>query len=226
MTEYTTRIAQIMREHGITQQALAQRLGVSRQAVALWQKSGRFSSNTLPRVAAALGVSPADLIGDDGEPGDARVVRVVSDSPLRPGYVRVPVFDAAGSCGMQNGQVGSDLITGAVDLAERFIRSLAGVTSTKRLQVISSTGDSMAPTIESRALILIDTNQRQLIGDGVFCIRIDGELFIKRIQRIPGGGLTLLSDNPRYPSLALSRDALEQTEIIGRVVYAFNGQMI
>jgi phage repressor protein C with HTH and peptisase S24 domain len=223
---HDTQIARLMREKGITQQALADRLGVTRQAVALWQKSGRFSSSTLPKVAAALGVSPGVLLGDAAEEDDPHVVRVVSDAPLRPGFVRVPVFDAAGSCGMQNGQVGGDLITGALDLSERFVRSLAGVTSTRRLQVISSTGDSMSPTIESRALILLDTNQRQVIGDGVFCLRIEGELFIKRLQRVPGGGVTLLSDNPRYPAQTLTREAFAEADVLGRVVYAFNGQMI
>lgn len=224
MSEYKTNLARIMRERGITQQALADLLGVSRQAVSIWQKNGRFSSSTLPKVAAVLGVPVDALLGDEEGMQGSRIVRVISDEPLRPGYIRVPVFDATGSCG--GGGAGSDIVTGALDLAEWFIRSLPGVTAASRLEVISSTGDSMAPTIEPRAMLLVDATQTRINGDGVYCLRVEGDLFVKRVQKNPGGSLTLLSDNPLYPPQQLDRMAVEQTDVLGRVVFTFNGRNI
>jgi phage repressor protein C with HTH and peptisase S24 domain len=217
------KLGDIMRERHVTQQELAQALGVSRQAISYWIHADRLTSDTAAKLAAHFQISLGALFGAEESNGE-QMIRVTGIEPPPPGYVRVKVFEVFGSCGF--GAHNDDLVKGAVDVAMWFAQSLPGVTALDRLEIISSTGDSMSPTIESRALILLDTNQRQVIGDGVFCLRIEGELFIKRLQRVPGGGVTLLSDNPRYPAQTLTREAFAEADVLGRVVYAFNGQMI
>lgn len=220
-----TQLAKLIRDAGMTQDRVAEALGVTRQTVSYWSRTGNLSARTAGRLSNLLNVPIGTLLGDEeiGEM-DARIVRVTGPEPVPEGYVRVPVFDASGSCGA--GGVGSDLITGALDLAAWFVRALPGVVSTNHLQVISSTGDSMAPTIEPHAMLLIDAGQKRIGGDGIYCLRIAGELFVKRVQKNPGGTLTLLSDNPHYPPQPLDSLAVEQTEVLGRVVYAFNGRTI
>lgn len=211
-------LSKIMKERGITQRELAESLGVSRQAVAYWQKGGNLSNERIKDIADRLHISADDLFGIETPK------TVDASLPVPDGYIRVPVFDVFGSCG--NGRENhSEVITGAVDLAEWFVRSLSGVTSINSLQIISSTGDSMTPTIEPRALLLVDRNQATFAtGDGIYCLRIEDELYIKRVQRNIDGTLTLLSDNVLYKPMTVERSRLDQSAILGRVVFIFNGK--
>jgi len=59
-----TRISDIRRQRGITQEGLAEAVGVSRSAVAQWEtgRAGQVTGN-LTRVAEVLGVHVAVLLG-------------------------------------------------------------------------------------------------------------------------------------------------------------------
>lgn len=58
-------------EHGLTQAELARRVGVTRQAVGLWE-SGDFRPRPVARIAEALGITDSELgalaRSADGEP--------------------------------------------------------------------------------------------------------------------------------------------------------------
>jgi phage repressor protein C with HTH and peptisase S24 domain len=216
------KLGDIMRERHVTQQELAQALGVSRQAISYWIHADRLTSDTAAKLAAHFQISLGALFGAEESNGE-QMIRVTGIEPPPPGYVRVKVFEVFGSCGF--GAHNDDLVKGAVDVAMWFAQSLPGVTALDRLEIISSTGDSMSPTIENKSLVFVDRNQTA-IRDGVFCLRIGDELYIKRIMRNIDGTLTLISDNPLYPPKNIDRADLPQTAIIGRVVYAFNGRNI
>jgi phage repressor protein C with HTH and peptisase S24 domain len=119
---------------------------------------------------------------------------------------------------------GAELVAGFVDIAAWFVNSLPGVTSARSLQIISSSGDSMEPTIAKRSLVLVDTAQTRLSAGGVYCLRVEAELYIKRVQRNLDGTLVLHSDNKLYEPMRIRRDDLPLTAIVGRVVYVFNGR--
>jgi transcriptional regulator with XRE-family HTH domain len=66
-----TRIRAVRRERGLTQDDLAEQVGVSRSAVAQWEtgRTGQVTGN-LSRIAAALGVAVEYLmVGDDKRAG-------------------------------------------------------------------------------------------------------------------------------------------------------------
>lgn len=60
------RIAELRREHGLTQEQLGQPLGVSAQAVSKWEKGGAPDVELLPALADRLGVSIDALFGREG----------------------------------------------------------------------------------------------------------------------------------------------------------------
>lgn len=66
----------------------------------------------------------------------------------------------------------------------------------------------MEPTFRNGDLIVVDRQDRDLKRDGVFCVLVDGDLYVKRVQRIPGAVL-FISDNSftgrsRFPSKKLN----------------------
>ena len=74
-----------------------------------------------------------------------------------------------------------------------------------RIQVITARGDSMQGTIEDGDVLFVDTSVRWFEGEG------------KRLQASVGGGLLVISDNPRYRTETVEGDKLEKLTICGRV---------
>ena len=74
--------------------------------------------------------------------------------------------------------------------------------------------DSMASTINKGDKVLIDTSRTN--GDGIFLVKIEGNVFLKRLQWLPGAGVEVISDNSSYKSYQLNPDMLE---VVGQVVW-------
>ena len=89
-----------------------------------------------------------------------------------------------------------------------------------RLAVIRARGDSMEPTISDNDVILVLLSNGDAPRDGLHVIRLDGGLFVKRLQFDPFGGLSVVSDNPAYKSYSVSKEQRADVHIIGRVVWA------
>lgn len=86
------------------------------------------------------------------------------------------------------------------------------------LSIIRIRGESMAPTLSDGDQALIDGSQRDpRREDGVYVLRRDDALMVKRLTVTPGSGLiTVSSDNAAYPTW---RDCpSESLRIIGRTV--------
>jgi len=86
------------------------------------------------------------------------------------------------------------------------------------LSTVLVEGDSMVPTIADRAPVFVDTADHNLADGGIYAIRANGQLIIRRVQRLVGGGLELLADNATaYPPQRVGETGLAGLEIIGRV---------
>ncbi|WP_279626542.1 XRE family transcriptional regulator [Salinicola socius] len=79
---------------------------------------------------------------------------------------------------------------------------------------VTARGDSMGDTIRDREQVLV--NRAQRMPDGVFLLRMDGELRLKRVQRVAGGAWLLISDNPAYERELIKPEDLGGVEIIGQ----------
>ncbi|HKU91740.1 MAG TPA: S24 family peptidase [Sphingomicrobium sp.] len=102
---------------------------------------------------------------------------------------------------------------------ERWLKALTGSPSDK-LSIIRVEGDSMAPTLNPGDDILVDLADREeRLRDGVYVLRIDDTLVVKRIALHPiGGRVTVQSDNPAYPDWPDCD--LASLNCIGRVIWA------
>ena len=99
-------------------------------------------------------------------------------------------------------------------LSPALLRALgvrAGAASMIRVE-----GDSMEPTLSDGDEILVDGDRREVKGrGGIFVIRLDGALMVKRL-RPAVGGVEVASDNPGYTTRLCGRG---EVEVIGRVVW-------
>ena len=83
------------------------------------------------------------------------------------------------------------------------------------LSVIAVEGDSMEPTLRDGDEILVDQTPRALKA-GIYVIRMDDVLLVKRIEPGRVGQVNIISDNPAY---GRSERSLTDIEVIGRVVW-------
>jgi phage repressor protein C with HTH and peptisase S24 domain len=87
------------------------------------------------------------------------------------------------------------------------------------LSLIRVEGESMQPTLADGDDILVDSDDgSERLRDGIYVLRIGEVRLVKRVALHPGGGLSILSDNPRSPDWSdVEREALT---IVGRVIWA------
>lgn len=88
-----------------------------------------------------------------------------------------------------------------------------------KMAVIRAKGDSMEPTINDGDVILVRLKNGEAPRDGLYVLRLDGGLFVKRLQ-FDLGGVRIISDNPLYKSRDLSKTELAELDLVGRVVWA------
>ncbi|MBN8808506.1 MAG: S24 family peptidase [Sphingomonas sp.] len=141
----------------------------------------------------------------------------VDDSILggepRDDMVAVPRIDAEAAAGPGR-LVEDDRIVGEERIDPRVVARL-GVTP-GALTMIVARGESMEPTIADGDALFVDTADRRLSSRaGLFVLRLDGALLVKRVARI-GFDLHIASDNPVTPAIAPVR--ADRADIVGRVV--------
>lgn len=86
-----------------------------------------------------------------------------------------------------------------------------------RIQVITARGDSMQGTIEDGDVLFVDTSVHSFEGEGIYLLSFADGLKAKRLQASVGGGLLVISDNPRYRTETVEGGRLADLTICGRV---------
>lgn len=196
-------------------------------------------ASTVEAICTALAISPMWLLTGKGpmEPAPVDTTRrtaVREDSPpyLRPitgwdrpddlpaqSFAFLPHLDAYMSAG--NGGPSADAVE-ATDKATPFrsdyLRRKGWSPATH--YTMRCKGDSMEPTIQDGAPVVIDTSDegRRIRSGRVYAIAFDGERLLKRLDRLPGGMLRIRSDNPStmYAPFEVPEASIE---VIGRAVW-------
>lgn len=81
-------------------------------------------------------------------------------------------------------------------------------------------GESMEPTIQDHAPVVIATNERDVRSGKIYAIQLepDTQPILKRLDKLPGGRLRVRSDNPA-PAYAPFEVSADEVHIIGRAVW-------
>ena len=86
-------------------------------------------------------------------------------------------------------------------------------------EMIFAQGDSMLPTIEGGDSLLVDHSRREIYDGKIYCVRIEGQLYAKRLQKIPPNTVRVVSDNSKYRSFEIdfSKEICFDFAVIGEV---------
>ena len=91
--------------------------------------------------------------------------------------------------------------------------------------VVTARGDSMEPLISSGDLVIVDLSRTELT-DGVFVLRRDEHLVIKRVQDLLDGRWMLKSENDAYDPIVIEPEQVEDLRIVGRARYTWAGRRL
>lgn len=229
MKEILKRIDQRRKAMGLNDKALSLSADMSEDGVRNWRrrlKNGEnfgVNASSLQKVARALGVTEAWLVhGDDQDdakvfPGKEQRLEAAREAlaASRSDFRHIDVYDIEASAG-----------DGAIVSSEQPLYDLAfrrewleGMTraADAELAVIRAKGESMSPTLTDGDMLLVDTTKKNINYDGLYILRYDDVLRVKRIDLNPSTRrYRVKSDNPLYDTFEVEAADLD---VVGRVIW-------
>ena len=222
---------------GYTQEELATAVGCGQSTIGNLESSGNSKSQTtskwLPKIADVLDV-PVLWLTDDKYAGcDPLASDVVKSQSVMAEVhhpvenVLVPILENHVTGGSGSEFLDVDVLAGNLSISREWAqRTLVPLPrDIRRLRVVHAKGDSMKPTIGPGNVLLVDTGHITPDIDGIYVLRADGQLFVKRVSREPGMAPVISSDNPAHKTVT-SLDGTREIDIVGRVLYVFRGDAL
>lgn len=210
MTTWNERLRVAMQHRGIKATELARATGMADAGIKEWV-DGNVVEPKFRDVCEAcrvLKINPQWLMFGDGAMSP-------TDTDLE--TVSIDLVDIKGSCG--DGLVSFDQMPHIKHLlvsVDWFKRQFAFY-DPKNSKIITAYGDSMSPDIEDGDAVFIDKSDLGIIRDGVYAVIINGDLYIKRVQRLPDS-LLFISTNKAYKDFEIKKESASSIKVIGRVI--------
>ena len=187
----------------------------------IWNEGGLPKSETLKKIKQLKGCSIDWLLTGEGSPfPDSEAPKATATDTLGnpvdiDEFVFVPRYDIQAAAG--HGQlVGDEQPIFAMAFRRYWIENYV-TRDIKNLSVISVKGDSMEGVLNDGDTILINHGQTTP-RDGLYVLRLNENLLVKRLQLIPGGIVNVISANEAYPTFEIDlKNPTDDVAIIGRV---------
>ena len=137
-------------------------------------------------------------------------------------FVFIPVINMDVSAGFGSLTEEIEMTKDFVSIGKEWIRKHIS-SNVNDLVIFTVRGDSMDggnSRIKNGSQIIVATSIKEYITDGIYAIRIENALFVKRLQYMPGK-LLVKSDNPIYQPFEVDLK-VDNVQILGAVVYVMN----
>ncbi len=220
-----TRLKQLRKEKKLTQQQLAEAIGVSKTSVIYWEKDENTPKHeSLKALAKNLSTNVEWLLtGKKIVSQSSQELQPLSEwdetTPIEEDEIEIPFFqNFSFDCG--SGSVGEALKaqSQALRISKATLRDL-GIEKENAVATGAS-GDSMKPTIKDGDTIYLDLGRKTIKDGKIFAICHGGLFVAKRLYNLPMGGVRIVSDNTaEYPEVLLTAEErkVQEFEVIGWV---------
>lgn len=231
-TELWQRLRAARKHANLTQQAVADACGISREAVSQWEaidvaKRSRPETGNLQTVSRITGAPLDWLLADSADmspeawldaPTELVTTSRVSTRETPSSHVRFPLLD--GFAGMGRGDYVGDYpeIVDFVEVTREWATQKLRSVPADKIRVITGRGDSMRGQYSDGDLVFVDARIKQFMGDSAYCFRWHGQVQIKRLQLVGRNIVRILSANAAYPPIDVPIDDIE---IGGRALAAW-----
>ena len=227
MDTFKERLAYLWRDN-LKPSAISKAIGMSQPGFSrIWYEGGLPNAETLIKIRESTGCDLNWLLTGKGSPyidnDQAVEVRTHSDgtatdtlgNPVNlDEFVFIPRYDVYAAAG--HGYPAEDDKPLFCMAFRRYWIENYVTRQLDKLSVIAVNGDSMEGVLNHGDNILVN-HAETTPRDGLYVIRIDNDLFVKQIQKLPGK-LLVKSSNPAYEPFEIDlNDDSQNVAIIGRV---------
>ena len=227
-SEIGTRIRTQREALKLSRSYVADKLGVALSTLQAWENEDREPSAThILKLSECLNASVAWLVAGDevAEPSSSlpvvtsgsTAVDVKGNEVDLEEFVFVPRYNVSASAGY--GALNDDESPMFTVTFRRYWVVNHLKADPRKLSVISVIGDSMMGVLNDKDVILVNHGDRDP-HEGIYVIRLDSQLLVKRVQRLPGAQLRISSTNPAFEPFLIDLDNIPSDfDVIGKVVW-------
>ena len=190
-----TRLKELRKAAGYTQDKLAKAISVSRSTVAMWETSSHAPDyQTIAKLAEIFGVSVDYILGIDTPEKKKNIVPVL-------------------------GKVAAGIPIEAITDIEDYEEIDEALAATGEFFALRIKGASMEPRIKEGDVVIVRRQESAESGDTVVVL-VNGDAATVKKIRYGADGISLIPSNPAYDVQFYSKADIEQlpVRIIGRVV--------
>lgn len=189
--------------------SFAKELGISPSYLSEVENNKKsVSQETIYLLLEKFGINPSWLLTGEGEMFRSQESK---QPPANDDYVLIPLFSGFISAG--KGTIADDTIETYLSFRKDWIKRKG---TPENMSLIRVSGDSMEPTLSTNDIVLIDHSRKNIVKNGIYAIRIDDEIILKRLQPISKNIIQVISDNPKYPPYTIPPSELD---IIGKALW-------
>ena len=138
-----------------------------------------------------------------------------------PGYIAFGLLDVSASAGNGSHPVDFPEVVRNIHVLESWAKANLPV-DLSNIKVISARGTSMQGSIENGDVLFVDSSVKAYDGDGIYVIARGNDVQVKRLQKLNGDVLAVLSDNRAYESERLVGAEADAVVVCGRVLAAWS----
>lgn len=196
---------------GLTQTEFGKNIGLSLRGIQKWENGeSKPQQSTIKALVSTFNVNPDWLLNGTGE----MFINDVNQQ-TETGIISIPYYPEVSAAAGSGVLVYDESTVKHLQISSAIINISTG----DNVCLINATGNSMQPVIDDRDLLLVDLTHKDFIDEGIYVIRLDNTLLVKRLQKIPNG-VILISDNPQYAPITLNSDNFNENDaaIIGKVI--------
>lgn len=240
MESLAQRIKLIRKKRKLSQEELAKMVGVSQNAIQKIESGETKEPRNILQLSKALAVDPNWLqfgientgISISGSALNNSSInnninnsingidphRLVQDEPDNEHRHKITYLDVRAAAGVaEYSNVDYPEIISSIWLSDDGMLELVGKRSANGLHIINVPTDSMEPTIPKGSPVVIDMSIQHYNGDGIYAFSVNGNLFIKRLQKLMKGGYKIISDNKeKYEPEDIDDEFLDNAKFIGK----------
>jgi len=197
---------------GYTQQELADYLEITRGAYSRYELEMTIpSAEIFLKISKISNISLSWLISGEGSADEA----TATAGTITDDFVLLPLYDVKAAAGH-----GCTNYTEHVEKHLAFRKDFLTQhlhSAPNDLFLLRVHGDSMMPSIMHNDIILCDKGRKTCRQDGIYIIRMDNELYVKNLQKLPDR-LTIWSTNQNYKSFDVYPET-QGIDIVAQVIW-------
>jgi phage repressor protein C with HTH and peptisase S24 domain len=224
MENFGARLRKVRKELGLTQKEFVTPIGISGAYLSDMEKGKKFPStpilqlmtvrHQINRTWLEKGKGPMFAWQQSSPSKETRLTPRQLEAQSHDGYAYLPSYKG------QSDLNKPDEIVDSLAFKKSWLISEMRLNPAD-LYLLNVEDDSMAPCLSPGDLILVNHQESKVIRDGIYVVRLDGTLLIKRLQRLPGNQVKVSSQNKVYEPFTVDLDKQAgDFIIIGRVVWA------